>query len=96
MISGAVRTILEYVGEDHGREDLLDTPKRYANALLFLTQGYQQSLSEVVSGAIFREDHNELVIVKDIQFLSLCEHHLVPFSGKVLLPSIRWLLIVCK
>lgn len=80
---GAVRTILECVGEDPNRAGLLGTPDRYAKALLDFTQGYQQNVREVVNGAIFHEGHNEMVIVKDIEVYSLCEHHMVPFTGKM-------------
>lgn len=80
---GAVRTLLECVGEDPDREGLLDTPSRYAKALLFLTKGYQVNVDSIINGALFHEGHNEMVIVKDIEIYSLCEHHLVPFTGKV-------------
>lgn len=82
-ISGAVRTILECLGEDPEREGLLGTPERYAKAMLFFTKGYQENVRDIVNNAIFHEGHNELVIVKDIEVFSLCEHHMVPFTGKV-------------
>ncbi|KAK7221695.1 hypothetical protein V2G26_009698 [Clonostachys chloroleuca] len=82
-MKGAVRTLLECVGENPDREGLLATPHRYANALLDFTVGYQQNVMDIVNSAIFEEGHNEMVIVKDIEVFSVCEHHLVPFTGKM-------------
>ncbi|POR33793.1 Uncharacterized protein TPAR_06012 [Tolypocladium paradoxum] len=79
----AVRTLLECVGEDPDREGLLDTPSRYAKALLEFTSGYQVNVEDIVNNALFHEGHSEMIIVKDIEIHSLCEHHLVPFVGKM-------------
>ncbi|UZJ52604.1 hypothetical protein CBS101457_001924 [Exobasidium rhododendri] len=82
-LSNAVKTILECLGEDPEREGLKKTPERYAKALLWMTRGYEERLSNVISNAIFDEEHDEMVIVRDIEISSLCEHHLVPFRGKI-------------
>lgn len=79
----ACSTILECLGEDVSREGLVKTPKRMAEALLACTRGYSQSLSSIVNGAVFEENHHEMILVKNIEIHSLCEHHMVPFTGKV-------------
>jgi GTP cyclohydrolase I len=77
-----LRRLLTELGEDPDREGLISTPKRVEKALSFLTSGYRADIDEVLNGALFTVDYSEMVIVKDIDFYSLCEHHLLPFFGK--------------
>ncbi|NEN94037.1 MAG: GTP cyclohydrolase I FolE [Moorea sp. SIO3I7] len=77
----AVRTLLLGLGEDPDREGLKDTPKRVVKALKFLTSGYHQSLDELLNGAVFHENTNEMVLVRDIDLFSSCEHHILPILG---------------
>ena len=76
------KQILTSLGEDVDREGLRDTPERAASALRYLTKGYQDSLDDIINGALFESDMNEMVIVKSIEMYSMCEHHLLPFLGK--------------
>lgn len=78
-----ISDLLLEIGEDPKREGLLNTPKRVAEAYQFLTKGYKESIDEVLNNAIFTEKYDEMVLVKNIDFYSLCEHHLLPFYGKV-------------
>lgn len=82
-IAGCIKTVLVELGEDVTRQGLVSTPERVARSYKFLTQGYHQNIDEVLNGAIFEEKYDEMVIVKDIDFYSMCEHHLIPFYGKV-------------
>ena len=77
-----VRKMLQLVGENPDREGLLDTPKRVSKAMHFLTSGYNLTVEEVVRDALFEEQCEEMVIVKDVEFYSLCEHHIMPFFGR--------------
>ena len=81
-IAAHYREILRLLGEDPDREGLLKTPERVAKAPQFLTKGYGQDGTEILSGALFREDYSQMVLVKDIELYSTCEHHLMPFIGK--------------
>ena len=76
------KEILGLIGEDPNREGLLETPKRVAQAMQFLTQGYDHDPKEILRSAKFKEDYREMVIVKDIEIYSMCEHHMIPFIGK--------------
>jgi GTP cyclohydrolase I len=82
VLQEAYRNLLDAIGEDSDRQGLLRTPIRAARALEFLTQGYRQNLDEIVNGAIFDSDASEIILVKDIELYSLCEHHLLPFIGR--------------
>jgi GTP cyclohydrolase IA len=81
-MADAVRTLILGVDENPDREGLLKTPGRVAKAMQFLTSGYHQSLEELINGAVFDEGHNEMVLVRDIDLFSLCEHHMLPFVGR--------------
>lgn len=81
-VAEKVKIILGEIGENPKREGLIDTPERVAKAYEFLTKGYHQDVDTVINGAIFEEKYDEMVIVKDIDFYSMCEHHMLPFFGK--------------
>ena len=81
-VERAVRNILVHLGEDSGRDGLLATPRRVAKSLRFLTSGYRQDVDKVLNGALFDVCYDEMVIVKDIEVFSLCEHHMLPFFGR--------------
>ena len=81
-IANVYRELLQSIGEDVNREGLQRTPDRAARALEFLTQGYRQNLDEIINGAVFKSSASEIILVKDIELYSLCEHHLLPFIGR--------------
>ncbi len=81
-LSKHIKGMLEVMGEDTDREGLLLTPQRAAKAMLFFTQGYESNPEEILRSAMFKEDYKQMVIVKDIEIYSMCEHHMVPFVGK--------------
>lgn len=83
QIKEAIETILKCLGEDPSREGLLKTPERFAEAMLYYTRGYSHNLKDIVDGALFQENHDEMVMLRDISIYSLCEHHLIPFISKV-------------
>ncbi len=82
-LEGLVTALLKEIGEDAGRQGLERTPGRVARALRFLTQGYKQDPRQILNEAVFEESYDEMVLVKDVDFYSLCEHHLLPFFGRV-------------
>ena len=82
-IAANMKEILELVGEDPAREGLLRTPERYERAMRYLTSGYHTDIASIVNGALFTQKCDEMVVVKDIEFFSMCEHHLLPFFGRV-------------
>ena len=82
LVADKYKSIIENVGEDVNREGLIKTPERAAKAMHFLTHGYDLDPEEILRSALFHEDHNEMIIVKDIELYSLCEHHMLPFFGK--------------
>lgn len=86
-IAATIRTLLCQIGEDTNRDGLKKTPERYAKALQFFTQGYKEKSNELINGAIFNEDTEDMVIVSGIDVFSLCEHHMLPFFGKVCLTT---------
>jgi GTP cyclohydrolase IA len=82
FMQSLIRDLVKEIGEDPHREGLWQTPERVAKALRYLTSGYGQEVTEILNGAIFTEDYDQMVLVKDIDIFSLCEHHLLPFFGK--------------
>ncbi|QIK54020.1 GTP cyclohydrolase I FolE [Dysgonomonas sp. HDW5B] len=82
QLASHYKSVIDLLGEDATREGLLDTPVRVAKAMKFLTKGYNESPEDILKKALFKEDYSQMVIVKDIDFYSLCEHHMLPFWGK--------------
>ncbi len=82
-LAGLISSLLKELGEDPGRDGLVKTPDRVANAMRFFTQGYEGDPKQIVNGALFEVDYDEMVLIRDIDFYSLCEHHMVPFFGRV-------------
>lgn len=82
QLAAHVKEILRLIGEDEGREGLQKTPERVAKALQFLTKGYAENGAEIIKSALFEEDYKHMVVVKDIELYSMCEHHMMPFIGK--------------
>jgi GTP cyclohydrolase I len=82
-VADRMKEILGMLGEDPSREGLAHTPERYEKAMRYLMRGYEESLEQIVNGALFHAESDEMVIVKDIEFFSLCEHHLLPFYGRI-------------
>lgn len=82
-ISNHIEAIIRLIGEDPEREGLKKTPMRYAKALVYITQGYYQDSTEIIKQAVFEESGSKMVVVKDIEFYSMCEHHILPFFGKI-------------
>jgi GTP cyclohydrolase I len=83
LIAGGARQLLELLGENPDREGLIRTPKRFAKAYKFLASGYKADIDKLVNGAIFSEESGDIVLIRDIEMFSMCEHHLLPFYGKV-------------
>ncbi len=83
QIDALITGILKEIGEDPNREGLVRTPERYRKTLEFLTRGYREDPHKILNGAMFEESYNEMLLVKDIDFYSLCEHHLLPFFGRI-------------
>ena len=81
-LTESFRNVIGAIGEDPNREGLLDTPVRAAKALEFLTSGYRQDLDTIVNGAVFESDNDEMVVVRDVELYSMCEHHMLPFTGR--------------